>query len=611
MGVYKLIIKNKKDANWHALTSEINKYENYLKSWHLIMKLDNNIINYYLITNKNMPCELFNNSDFLMMETENIELYKTYTKGLYFYKTGSILDIINEITIKEKGIFKYLDITFSKLMPNKTVKKANIYVDKLGKIFKYEIILPEINTLLNINYENISSFKLASIPKYLNITKSIPYFSETNVDSLFKINSFPYFKDNYYLNIENYDFASHSLILGSSGSGKSKFISLFISTIYKNKKLHDKYKIVLIDPHADIEKEIGDIAKVYDFLNEYTSLDLFKMNTKDITAQSEIYLSLFKNLLSGFYNAKLERVLRYALHTLLTCKTFNFVSLKNLLTDLEYRTNLINTHKDILPESIIYFFLNDFNALKNTSYTECISPIISFIDELSLLPIFNNINNINELDKTINDNFLNIFSLNMNQIGIKATQTITSLIMGLMLNYIQNKNDDKHIIFIIDEASLVNNPLVPRFLSEARKYNLSLVLSLQYLSQFDEYTLDSIFANTLNYYIFKTSQKDSNLLNNNIDIKLENEKDKQDRINLLTNLEKRNALVRINKDGKLISPFLCTTCDFISSCAPREKSIIQNINKNDNNYELKDFNINTNVNLNDILKQNSTSRKVI
>ena len=68
---------------------------------------------------------------------------------------------------------------------------------------------------------------------------------------------------------------------------------------------------------------------------------------------------------------------------------------------------------------------------------------------------------------------------------------------------------EEHIIFVVDEVAVVENPILRRFLSEARKYNVSLVLAQQYFSQISDELQKSIFANVLNYYIFRVSISDA------------------------------------------------------------------------------------------------------
>ena len=92
-------------------------------------------------------------------------------------------------------------------------------------------------------------------------------------------------------------------------------------------------------------------------------------------------------------------------------ESFSFRNLRKVILDLEYRNNLIKKLKYQLPISVIDFFFSDYNDLKTKSYGEAISPIISFIDEMEMIPVFNDEQNCENIKNTICDNFLTLFSL--------------------------------------------------------------------------------------------------------------------------------------------------------------------------------------------------------
>ena len=429
-------------------------------------------------------------------------------------------------------------------------------------------------------------------------------------NALLEVNTFPYLNGNFYLNQNSFSFDKHSIIIGSSGCGKSKFLSLLINNINKNNSLKQKYKIVVIDPHAALEDDIGGMGKVIDFKNRLDSIDLFINNSDDIVALTELLLDLFKSLIADQYNSKLERVLRHSIHLLLINQAFNFRNLRKIILDLEYRNNLIKKFKYDLPVSVIDFFLSDFNDLKTKAYGEAISPIISFIDEMEMIPVFNSEQNYDNLKKTIHDNFLTLFSLDRTKLGDKVTKTIAGLIMGQLLTLVQRREIDEHIIFIIDEVSVVENQLLSRYLSEARKYNLSLILAGQYFNQISDKLKNSIFANVVNYFIFRVSKLDAMILVDNFNMKIPLDDSKERKISLMTELNNRECIVRIDTNGVLLPAFKARTLDYTS--IPRIKSNEEKVNANklDKPRTLKkDFKLDSNVNLKDILISNSTNKK--
>jgi hypothetical protein len=258
---------------------------------------------------------------------------------------------------------------------------------------------------------------------------------------------------------------------------------------------------------------------------------------------------------------------------------------------------------------VIDFFLSDFNDLKTKSYGEAISPIISFIDEMEMIPIFNKESYVNNLTSTINDNFLTLFSLDRTKLGDKVLKMISGLIMQQLLTVIQNHQIDEHIIFFIDEVAIVENPILTRFLSEARKYNLSLVLAGQYFNQISENLRNSIFANVVNYYIFRVSKLDANILVENFDMKVPSDNTLERKVKILTELNNRECVVRIDSNGFLLPAFKASTLTYKS--IPRIK-FSENIiltNKNNTHSKKSNFKIENDINLKDILISTSSSRK--
>ncbi len=597
---------------WLELINTISNYNGILRKWKIIIINDRNQIRYFVKTRCSLPPTINNLNSFLLKPKKSIKKPKQDYTLLALPKIGSsVIDLINYSEIRNKGTLKYLEINFIKLYENKIKSNINYYVYKNNLIKKYNVIYAIPTSILSIDFEGNKRYFYRNSPKYLEINKILHLLNTDSNNALLSVDTFPYLQGKFYINQNNFSFDKHTVIMGSSGSGKSKFISLLINNIYKNKYLKQKYKVVVIDPHAALENDIGGIGKVIDFKSNLDSIDLFINKNDDIVSSTELLIDLLKSLIADQYNSKLERVLRHSIHLLLTDESFNFRNLRKLILDLEYRNDLIKKLKYNLPVSVIDFFLSDFNDLKTKSYGEAISPIIGFIDEMEMIPVFNSEEKTDNLKNTIHNNFLTLFSLDRTKLGDKVTKTISGLIMQQLLTLIQKHEIEEHIIFIIDEVAIIENPILSRYLSEARKYNLSLVLAGQYFNQISDELKNSIFANAINYFIFRVSKLDANILVDNFNMKIPLDDSKDKKIKLLTELNNRECIVRIDSNGVLLPAFKGHTLDYKS--IPRIKEEVNTTTKN-NDSKRKDktnFNINSNVSLKDILISNSSSRKVV
>ena len=113
-----------------------------------------------------------------------------------------------------------------------------------------------------------------------------------------------------------------------------------------------QYRIVVIDPHASLADDLMYIknSRVINFSGESTQL--FPDAQSDITAATELTTTLFKSLIAEQYNARLERVLRFSLFTLLVAQNMSMQMLKTFLTDLDTRNQILEHVKDYVPQNI-------------------------------------------------------------------------------------------------------------------------------------------------------------------------------------------------------------------------------------------------------------------
>ena len=596
---------------WIKFINTVSDYNGILRKWKIIITNNQNQVRYFIKTKCTLPTTINNLNSFLIKQSSEIKVPKFNYALLSFPKIGSsIIDLLNYSEIKNKGKLEYLEINFFKFYDDKQKSKIKFYLNKNGVIKKYKVLFANPTSILSVDFEGNKRYFYKSSPKYLEINKILHLLNNDSNNALLSVETFPYLQGDFYLNQNHFSFDKHSIIMGSSGCGKSKFISLLINNINKNSSIKQKYKVVVIDPHASLENDIGGIGKVIDFKNNLDSIDLFINNDDDIVASTELLLDLLKALITVQYNSKLERILRYSIHLLLTDESFNFRNLRMLILDLEYRNGLIRKLKYNLPVSVIDFFLSDFNDLKTKSYGEAISPIISFIDEMEMIPVFNSEQNNENLKNTIHNNFLTLFSLDRTKLGDKVTKTISGLIMQQLLTIIQRHEIDEHIIFIIDEVAVVENPILSRYLSEARKYNLSLILAGQYFNQISNELKNSIFANVVNYFIFRVSKLDANVIVDNFNMKIPLDDTRDRKIKILTELNNRECIARIDSNGILLPAFKGITLDYVSIPRIRKIIINGNNNKKNNDYKSKtNFSLKSNVNLKDILISTSSSRK--
>lgn len=572
---------------WLDLLNAISKLNGLFRSWTMYAKIELNEVHFFCQTSRILPPIINSLGDFMIKKldiTEDELLDFTSRKGKPFILTNkekNVLDIFDKVESSRKQELKLAKMSIFSYRKNHFFTKTRLFFEKANKrkMIQRKALFVIPHHFFSIDFSIYTRFfYLKYENEYLDIQKSLPLLRSEKHSAILKIDTFPYLADDFYLSQNTFDFDNHSIIIGSSGTGKSKLASSIISNMNQEISFSTNYKVVVIDPHAALEKEIGglDNTKVIDFKSLDNSSDLF-MNSpkKDILSSVELILSLFQTLMADQFNSRLERVLRHSVHLLMETNCLNFTNLRKLILEMEYRNNLINQYKTNLPESILNFFLTDFNELKSNSYQEAIAPIISFIDEMELLPAFQKEGLKPQVKDMIGDNFLTIFSLDQAILGQKVTKTISGLVMQQLLELIQSYSYEEHIILVIDEVALIENPILSRFLAEARKYNLSLILIQQYFTQITEELRNAIFANVSNFYVFRVSKSDAMLLENNMHMNLAVRNSYKIKLKMLTELKNRECIVRVSSNGVPLPAFKAKTLEFVPFPRRRMNQILR------------------------------------
>lgn len=554
------------------LIKEIAKYEN---DFTIEAEFNNNQIGFYLFAKNDISHLATEMEGFILKPTDripeiigNIPKYQKIRYSLP--TTKNILEIIEMEKIKNQRIVQNITVTCKRILTAKLFFVTVFMVDQAGKNL-YSSYYSLSNPLLNFEFDFTDSLKIKkkSVPLYLQIDDVSKLFTENEHEAFLEVFGFPHFSNAVYFPLNKFEFGKHSLIVGQTGVGKSKFIELFIKNMAKH-SLSDEYTVVIIDPHASLYPQfltMKDAKMNFDFIR--TSCNLFPSFSEPKIA-TELTILLFKTLLKDQFNAKMERVLKYSIYMLFLTNRMSLESLKKFLVELEFRKEVLSAVSSEY-DHMVHFFETEFVEMQTKFYEISIMPVLVLVDELNFIPAFSNNSSTNNLEETLKSNFLTAFSLNRIFLGDKATRLIAGLIIQQLFLIAQKGSIKKKIILIIDEVSLIENESMISILSEARKFNLSLFLSQQYLTQIMPELLKGILSNVYNYFVFKMSDEDAKILAKNLDISFPDEilikqkekglSDEDLKRNLLVTLNPRECLVRVFARGKFFQCFKAKTLD--------------------------------------------------
>lgn len=562
---------------WQQFFTTITAHIGYMNQCQIIVTVKESVVRYFVAADKDLGV-LSNNIEIGVLrpvKSDDCEppKAKSAERLIMLSGGGNLLDAREKTKMKRGKDLEYIVLNCRRLNTEKTFTKVHLYFKNPAghySVNKRSMLLFPAH-LLKVNFDENSRYLRKEFPKYINIEKALPVLSPTENNALFSVNTFPYFANDYYLNLLDYEFDKHSFIIGASGSGKSKFIELLVDRLSKT-AFKNNYRVLVIDPHASLGDDMKSIedSQIIDFSGD-NAPELFGDSAKtDVSASTELTTTLMKSLLADQFNPKVERVLRFSLYILFTAQTMSLGTLKRFLTELELRNQIMQHVSGKVPPNIEQFFATDYNEIRTTHYTEAILPIISLVDEMQLQPGLVSENEVS-LSRAIHNNFLTVFSLNKVSMGEKVVKTAAGILMQQIFLLAQARAFNEKIILIVDEVSVVQSPALASILAEARKYNLFVILTQQYFGQVEKSLKDAIFSNVYNYYVFRVSEEDAEGLIGNLNIDIPKEIIEEEhkkgiseetiKKQFMTELHPRECLVRVSGNGQIIPVFKARTLD--------------------------------------------------
>ena len=555
MKAFELFIQNEKllAPDWQRFVENITEYD---KKPTLEVVFDINTVEFYLYTHKDLSLLGTKLEGFLLKPTDKQltmggdALYKKMWFKLSSHKTiveCREMEEINKGRQIQKIIIQFHQILFTKIY------EVKIYLKNKKGDGYYSSYFSLTNPLyiFEFDFKKNSKLKRKSAPLFLRIDEAAKLFTPIKKEAFLEVFGFPQFSSPIFFPLKNFELNKHTLTVGQTGVGKSKFIELFVKEIVRC-GLSDEYRIIIIDPHATLYPQfLNAPSKInLDFIR--SSCELFPAFSEPKIA-TELTILLFKTLLKDQFNAKMERVLKYVVYILFLKNNMTLYNLKKFLIVLEFRKGILEGLAEEY-DYLVHFFETEFVELQTKFYEVAIMPILVLIDELNFIPAFSRASP-NTLESILAHNFLTCFSLNRIFLGEKATRLIAGLIIQQVFLIAQRKLINRKIILIIDEVSIVENESLISILSEARKFNLSLFLSQQYLTQISPDLLRGILSNVYHYFVFKVSDEDARILTKNLQMKFPDEiltKEKEKGLSeddlkrdVLVNLNPRECLIRI------------------------------------------------------------------
>ena len=327
------------------------------------------------------------------------------------------------------------------------------------------------------------------------------------------------------------DKARHVYIVWKTGVGKSTLLSNMILS-----DLEHWQWLALVDPHGDLVNtilrvipenriddvvlfDVSDISNPIGFNPFYELLKLpndEREKNKDLVVSS--ILSVFKKLYGYSRGPRLEYILRNVLLTLVEYPEANFLHIIKLLTDKDFRKQVVRSVKDPVIKN---FWEKEFDKWSDRFASEAISPILNKVGQFVSSSIIRNIfwQQVSTLDiwEIMNTNKILLVNLSKGLIWEDNSSLLGSFVVSQIQVETMKRakiplDERKHFTLYIDEFQNFATDSFAVILSEARKYNLSLVVANQYIAQLEESIQNAVFGNVWNLIAFSSGNQDAEIL---------------------------------------------------------------------------------------------------
>ncbi len=323
----------------------------------------------------------------------------------------------------------------------------------------------------------------------------------------------------------------HTYILGSSGSGKTELLKLFI----RYDILNPKHGVLVLDPHSDMTKECLQIKAPEDtfvyisaeFGREgiYPKYNPFEHQFHHshpsekqafISMRAEELIQAFKKILATEFTPNMQRLIFHCMQVLLYNKGTKLQDFLDFLRP-NRAEKYLSWSKEHPSSNTRDFFEYDFHQ-KTLAVTKqaIITRFENIFSNYHLEKIFDCTESSFNLKELLDQGKCVLVSLAQGIIGEMGTKLLGAFFVSEVTTHALQRqrvpiSKRNPIFMVIDECQNFLSERIDKILSEGRKYGIHLILANQYLDQFgdkNKQLKESVLANS-NIKLFGTvSSKD-------------------------------------------------------------------------------------------------------
>ncbi|MDP2648142.1 MAG: type IV secretion system DNA-binding domain-containing protein [Candidatus Yanofskybacteria bacterium] len=377
----------------------------------------------------------------------------------------------------------------------------------------------------------------------------------------------------------------HMYVIGKTGMGKSELLkNIAIQDI------QDGRGLALIDPHGDLAEDLinyipPERVKDVIYINPadlehpvaFNVMEHVDIDKRHLVADG--IMAVFKKLWVDLWSARMEYILNYTILALLEVPGSTLLAINRMLAEKDYRKWVVDQVKD--PE-VKAFWTKEFASYTDRYTAEAVPAIQNkigqFVSNVLIRNIIGQPHSSFDMRAAMDQSRIIIVNISKGKVGEDASR----LLGGLLITKIQlaamsrvdiQKSERKDFVLVIDEFQSFATASFANILSEARKFNLSLMVAHQYVAQMDEAVRDAVFGNVGTIISFRVGSEDAELL--------EKEFSPEFMVEDIVNLGKREIYLKLMIDGIASRAFSAMTMDTITQPVDSTRNeVIESSRKN-------------------------------
>ncbi|QQG43007.1 MAG: type IV secretion system DNA-binding domain-containing protein [Candidatus Daviesbacteria bacterium] len=363
------------------------------------------------------------------------------------------------------------------------------------------------------------------------------------------------------------DRTRHMYIAGRTGTGKTQLLKqMMIQDIYAGKG------ICFIDPHGDAAEELLELIPpqraedvIYfdpgDLLRPFglNMLEAYNDEQKHFVTANIIGLmyKLFDPQHTGIIGPRFEHGVRNAMLTAMAKPGATFVEVMRIMTDSEFVRELLPLVDD--PVVRRYWTdqiaqTSDFHKSEVLDYT--VSKFGRFVTNKMMRNIIGQSKSSFDFREVMDQGKILIVNLSKGKIGEENSNFLGLVLVPKILAAAMSRSnipmpERRPFYLYVDEFQNFATETFADILSEARKYQLNLIVANQFIGQIGEELKNAVFGNVGTLIAFRVGVTDANYLQHEFSPTFSE--------NDLVNVEIFNAYIKTIVNGEPVVPFSINT----------------------------------------------------